>query len=120
MKTQTTKQLNPQNNELIPLANANAFQTKSNGVKSKWFIRENITGQELFKLDKNFTESQIFNILDFARAFELEAFNKGIFFEKEKAAKMLEKIQKDFNAKVQAARQENERLSIKLMDLIGE
>lgn len=68
----------------IPLANANANQNTVDGVKGDWVIRENITDRELAVFDGRISDEDMFNILRFARKYELEAFNTGIRFQKER------------------------------------
>ena len=87
--------------EYIKLQSAHATQISSekNG-KGAWKIRENITSKDLFELPGHISEKDIFTILDFAKKFELEAFNAGIQFGKN--------INK---TNLQIARNENNRLS---------
>lgn len=106
--------------ELISLAHANMFQLTHRNKKNEWLIRKNITNEELFKFPSHFNEQEMFLILNFARKFELIAFNTGINFEKKKSQEFLNNIIKDNNNKLSIARGENERLSAKLMQLIGE
>jgi len=68
--------------DLIKLQNANMFQETKEGTKSDWRIRENVTGDTLVTLPANISDQAMFQIMHFARKYELEAFNAGINFAK--------------------------------------
>ena len=69
--------------DLLKLQNANMFQfTKDGIVTSDWLIRETITGDTLHTLPKNIPDAHMFEIIDFARKYELLAWNEGIKFGK--------------------------------------
>jgi hypothetical protein len=70
--------------DLIPLANANAFQLTEKGMKSDWMIRENITERELGIFAGRISDQDMFDVLRFARKYELEAFNAGVAFQRAK------------------------------------
>ena len=70
--------------DVVPLANANANQTTSDGVKSDWTVRENITDRKLATFNARISDEDMFAILHFARKYELEAFNAGVDFQREK------------------------------------
>jgi len=70
--------------DVVPLANANANQITSNGVKGDWAIRENITDRELATFNARISDEDMFAILHFAREYELAAFNAGVDFQREK------------------------------------
>lgn len=72
------------NTELLPLASCNAHQLTEKGVKRDWLIRENVTGNTLATLSNRITDQDIMAVIHFARKYELEAFNKGIDFQKDK------------------------------------
>jgi len=105
--------------ELIPLQHSNVTQLTHKGEKRDWIVKTNQTDQELFILPKHFTEADVFKILEFARKFEIEAFNIGINFEKNKNIKQNKEKQEQYNKQIKIARDENERLASKLMKLIG-
>jgi len=77
------------NEDLIQLQNANMFQTMSTatGKKSDWLIRENKTDEVLAVLPSNLPDKVMFDIIKFAREFELKAFNAGIQFAKDQKLK---------------------------------
>ena len=77
--------------DLIPLANANAFQLTNDGVKGDWLVRENITERELATFDARISDQDMFTILHFGRKYELAAFNAGIDFQKDKQNVLLRK-----------------------------
>ena len=79
--------------ELIDLQSANATQLTDNGVKGEWRINKNVTGETLEILPATVSDELIFLIMDFARKYELIAFNEGIKFQKGKENEVLaEKI----------------------------
>lgn len=64
---------------LIPLAAAHVYQsTTEQKGKSEWEVQENETNEPLGTLPKNFSESEVFTVLHFARKYELLAFNIGM------------------------------------------
>jgi hypothetical protein len=97
--------------EYIKLANAHVTQVTNKGKKSEWSIEENITNNQLHVLPGNLGDKLIFNILNFARKFELIAFNEGIEFGKEKQRESSAKIERELTQKLQIATGENIRLA---------
>jgi hypothetical protein len=74
----------------IQLANCNAFQLTESGKKGDWVIRENITDEELYRFDGRLADEDVFEIMRFARKYELAAFNAGIQLQKERGCKQLQ------------------------------
>jgi len=70
--------------QLIDLQAAHVTQLTNKGKKSDWRVRKNITGEDLGKFPPSIDDPLMFKILDFARKFELIAFNAGITFQKNK------------------------------------
>ena len=94
--------------EYIDLQSAHITQyTTEQDGKSAWKVRQNITSKDLFEFPGHLSEKDIFTCLEFARKFELIAFNTGIQFQKD--------VQKE---QIQIARQENERLAAALDKLM--
>lgn len=75
--------------ELIDLQSANATQLSDDGVKSDWKINKNVTGETLQVFPATITDELMFMVLDFARKYELIAFNEGITFQKGKENEVL-------------------------------
>lgn len=105
---------------LIPLAIAHVNQYTTSKGKSQWEVQENETNELLAKLPSNFTDSEMFEVLHFARKYELNALDIGMKhmhkelisrFEIEKAN--LLKVINDLEAA-------NSRLAEKLGTFIGE
>lgn len=94
----------PKNTELLPLASCNAHQLTVKGKKEDWLIRENVTGVTLATLSNRITDHDIMAMIHFARKYELEAFNKGIDFQKNKQNVF-------FKDKIAQLTMENERLA---------
>jgi hypothetical protein len=67
----------------IQLASCNAFQLTEKGKKGDWLIRENITDEELHRFNGRIPDEDMFEILRFARKYEIIAFNAGITMQKE-------------------------------------
>ena len=105
-------------NMLIPLQHANAYQEDGANGKTDWLIRENQTNRPLFELDKTIRDEQIFQILDFARKYELEAFNKGIEFQKKQSNKPLLDEIKYLREQLEAVTKHDEMLANKLEALL--
>ena len=101
------------NEPLVDLANCNAFQEDGDKGKTDWLIRKNKSGDTLFVLPKHLKDNDIFTILEFARKYELIAFNAGIDFAKKQKHNSYERLISDLSS-------ENERLANKLVQLIGE
>ena len=97
--------------EYIQLANAHVNQTTVKGVKTDWSIEENKTNKQLGTLPMNLTDAQVFTILNFARKYELEAFNTGIAFGKKKQSETDEKVTGGLKEQLKLATEENERLA---------
>ena len=106
--------------ELIELQSANVEVIKKVGNPTKWNVRKNISGDSLKIFEANITEEFMFSILNFAREFELKAFNVGIAFQKEKNNAVLEdkiRILSDVNKELA---DENVRLATLLENLLPE
>lgn len=106
--------------DLIDLQAANVEVIKHIGNLTKWNVRKNITGETLKLFEANITEEFMFQILNFARKFELIAFNTGIIFQKNKQnellqqkIQLLEKVNKELVF-------ENERLATVLDNMTKE
>lgn len=97
--------------DYIPLANANAGQGTTNGVKSDWVVRENITGVELGEFNARISDEDMFRILKFARKYELAAFNTGIQFQKDLQNEKLEADIARLTQERQAILKQNEELA---------
>ena len=96
--------------ELIELQGANVKVTPNHGGLT-WRVRKNITGETLQVFKANITEQFMFQILGFARKYELKAFNTGIKFQKNNQNKLLVSQANDLKATISKLAQENERLA---------
>lgn len=97
--------------EYIPLQHAHVKQSKTRGVKTDWKVCKNATHEELATLSVDFSDKDIFRILAFSRKFELEAFNIGIDFGKDKQRKTDTQVKNELHAKIMALTNENTRLA---------
>lgn len=98
------------NADLIDLQHAHAFQLTRSGVRGPWRVRQNITSEHLADLPAELTERQVFAVLDFARRFELEAFNVGIAHGKRLAGEIHDPTLTDMQRRLQTVRDENEKI----------
>lgn len=106
--------------EHIKLQSAHVTQHTVSGVKGFWSVEENITNEVLQTFPPNISDELMFSILDFARKFELDAFNAGIRLQKNKQNEYLvQQISLLKNANKECVC-ENERLSTILEKYIGE
>lgn len=109
------------NKELVVLATAHVTQLTSDQVgKGPWRVSANKTNEVLAALDANYTEKQIFQILDFARKYELIALNVGIDFGKEFSDAHWKEIEKKLKRVISELTAENDRLAGILEKAIGE
>lgn len=96
---------------LIPIAHANAFQLTTDGKKGDWLIRENVTDVELHRFEGRISDQDMFEILRFARKYELEAFNIGIDFQKKTGNALLTQQIAELSAKNEAIIRHNDVLA---------
>lgn len=108
-----------ENKDIIHLQNAHVTQYTNEGTnKTEWKVRKNITSEDLFELPSDLTEAEVFKILEFAREFELIAFNEGIKLGKDKTKKGYESIIQRLENNIMLAREENIRLATTLEKFI--
>lgn len=105
---------------LIDLASAHVTQhTDSNNQKSPWKVRKNITSEDLAQLRPTYKEDEIFEILGFARKFELIAFNAGIQFQKKLSDDYYNKLITGHKRVIDELTLANTKLADRLETLIG-
>lgn len=108
------------NTEFIDLQSANVTQLTNAGTKGEWTLKKNITGEPLHTFPPKIDDGLMFYILNFAKKFELIAFNAGINFQKNNQNVFLEAQIKELvlvNAELGA---ENVRLATILENLLPE
>lgn len=108
------------NKDLIHLQNAHVTQLTDGNERTDWMVRKNITNEDLATLPKHFTEKEVFEVLDFARKYELIAWNEGIRFGKQKTKAVYDPLLEQMEKNLAIAREENERLATILEKHIGE
>lgn len=106
--------------ELIPLQSLHVTQHNNGGVKSDWSVEENITNDRLHTLPARLNEAEVFSITKFAKKYELEAFNKGIDFQKTKQNEYLKSVIKELQFNNDNLAKENVRLANILEKLLPE
>jgi len=105
---------------LIPLQAAHINQYTTNGKKTDWEIQENKTNEILHKLSNKISDENMFAVLDFAKKFELEAFNIGMkHMSQDLIPKFQEEKEKLFRV-IKELETANEKLASKLLTFIGE
>ena len=97
--------------DFIYLQNAHVTQHTSNGIKTEWKIEQNISNELLGSLPPQLTEDTVFAILNFARKYELIAFNEGIKVGKDKTVKVYDEMITTIGNKLAIATEENIRLA---------
>ena len=107
------------NEDIIHLQHAHVTQHSNSKGNSPWRVNKNITNETLAELPQHFSEEEVFAIMAFARKFELVAFNEGIRFGKKHSNEIYEHKIKFGDEQLHLAREENERLANKLMQLIA-
>lgn len=90
---------------------------RDNG-KLNWQVFNN-EGTQIHELDKAYNEKQIFEIQDYAKKFELEAFNRGIQFMKDQKNQEIRELEAKYSAVITEMRVENDRVIDKLNTFIG-
>ena len=70
--------------DLIVLQSSHVTQNTIRSVKSDWMVRRNITGDAIHSFPPSINDALMFDVLNFAKKYELIAFNAGINFQKEK------------------------------------
>lgn len=97
--------------ELIKLQSAHCTQHTTEGVKGDWKVEENETNKNLATFPPNISDEVMFQILNFARKYELEAFNAGITFQKGKQNAVLQQTINEQLAVIEALGHDNNRLA---------
>lgn len=98
-------------NSLIDLANSSITQHTNGAIRSEWKVFKPDDNKPLMTFPKNYTEKEIFNIMDFAKKYELKAFNAGIKFQKNKQNNILKNIIEEQKKLIEALRKDNDRLA---------
>ena len=96
---------------LIDLQHAHVTQETTSGVKGDWFVRKNISSEDLYTLPATISDKDVFIVLRFARQFELVAFNAGIDFQKGKQNALLRDQNIALAAQLEAAVAHSEMLA---------
>lgn len=104
--------------DLIPLQTA--YIRQSRDVKDNTWVVFDTEGNEIAELASTLDPKEAMSYLHFARPFELTALNVGIRFGKEEAKRFYEGQLANAKAFVDAVNAENERLSMKLLQMIEE
>jgi len=106
---------------LIDLQNAHATQfTDPEGAKSLWFVRQNETNNDLYKLPGHWKEEDVFTTLDFAREFELIALNAGIRYGNRMSVDAFTIEKNNLLKVIEGLTKSNNMLAEKLGKFIGE
>ena len=109
-----------ENKILIPLAAAHVNQYTTSEGKSPWEVQENITNDLLAVLSREFSDQQMFRVLEFGRKFELLAFNIGMKHMQNELIPRFEVEKSNLIKIIKDLEKANERLADKLSTFIGE
>ena len=105
---------------LIELQTSYATQlTTEEGGTQDWIIYA-ADKSKLAVLPKELRDNEVFAVLDFARKYELEAFNRGIEFMKKQKDDEIRELRASVSIALNQLRDENSRLANKLEQLIIE
>ena len=96
---------------MLDLSTIHVTQHSNGHTKTDWSVQLNETNEEIFVLPKTLNEKQVFAIMDFAKKYELIAFNKGINFQKGKENSILKEKIDTQNMVIEQLKKENERMS---------
>lgn len=106
--------------DLIDLQAANITQVSKDGVKGDWKVKKNITGELLGTFSSNISDVGIRQVLNFAKKFEIIAFNEGVKLQKTRQNELLRANITELEAVNTALGAENIRLAGILEKLIPE
>ena len=101
----------------LPLRSANANQLTVDGIKQDWSIRKNGSeGERIHSFVPNISDSLMFDILNFARKFEREAYDKGLLAGTDSSSAALLQQIANLRDKLSAVEAHNEFLAQTLED----
>lgn len=107
--------------ELIDLQSAHMTQHTTDGhTKTDWSVEKNITNEQIFVMPKRLTDKEVFAFMNFAKKYELIAFNKGISFQKDRQNELLVATIKELQINNKGLAEENIRLASILENLLPE
>ncbi|RLA69009.1 MAG: hypothetical protein DRG30_10615 [Epsilonproteobacteria bacterium] len=108
------------NELLIPLQQSCVQQLTHQDERGKqnWEVY-NETGEVMWELPKHFTESEIFNIQDYVKKYELNAFDIGMKEMKRRMLIDIQKIQKFNELRINQMQVENTKLATALGNALG-
>ena len=101
--------------DMIHLQNSHVTQLTNGHLVTDWKVYangENVT--PLMTLPATYTETEVFKIMDFAKQYELTAFNEGAKFGKRKTMEVYQPKLDAAEARINEMIKENERLSTAL------
>jgi len=98
--------------QLIDLQTCHMTQYKNKGIKSKWHIKANGEDDPMELLPSTISDQDMFAIIEFARKYELIAFNAGIEFNKKYTNNFLTEQNKELTSQVESLRSQLTKLII--------
>ena len=101
-----------------PLTLSTAYATWVRGENDGQWIVRNSGGEPLWELPRTWNEKGCMIAIRLGRKYELEAFNKGIDFGKEKVTKITTPIINKLNRDIEELAAMNDRLSTQLEKFI--
>jgi len=98
-------------NSLVELADSTITQHTNGHVRSEWKVMLPGSEKPIMTFPSTYRENEIFNIMDFAKKYELKALNAGIRFQKNKQNEVLKEIIDNQKKLIEALKVDNERLA---------
>ena len=96
---------------MLDLAVSHVTQQTNGHIKTDWSVQLNKTDKEILTLPSTYLDNDIFKIMDFAKEYELIAFNKGIKLGKEKIMKVYKDKLDLAERRIEFMKAENEKLA---------
>lgn len=103
---------------MIDITQAQANQTTRNGVNGEWIVT--LEGEELYRLPEHFSVQETFAVRDIIEQMMDKAVKDALKQEREKHKLNVNKLIINGDAKLDALKRENQRLSTILEQHIGE
>jgi len=102
---------------MLDLSVSHVTQQTSGHIRTDWSIQLNKTNKEILTLPSTYLDNDIFKIMDFAKKYELIAFNKGIKLGKEKTVKVYKDKLDLAEKRIEFMKAENEKLAYALENI---
>ena len=112
-----TVEIQEEPKQLLKLQTCHTTQHTNEGTKSDWSIEENMTNNVIHILPRKLRDKEVLEVVNFAKKYELEAFNIGIKFQKEQQNSFLLAQISELTNNIKGLAAENEKLANTLDNL---